>query len=226
MSCSCSCKGSRSCVNIVPIFQSLTEEEKLEIASITTDKTFEKGEMIYLAGDQVKKLFVIHTGQVKISRSSSTGKEQVIRILGPGEFLGKPYLFSSVPILDNAEAVEKTKMCMIEGIKLKELMTKYPSIAFHIIEELSTRLKKAENLIEDINLYSVEHRLAQALLEMANSTNEIVLKTTKAVFASQIGMSQETLSRKLTTFQEKGLIQQKGQRTIILQDTEKLAEYI
>ncbi len=226
MSCSCSSKGTHSCIDIVPIFHSLTEEEKLEIAMITTDKTVEKGEMVYLAGDQVEKLFVIHTGHVKVSRVSAVGKEQVIRVLGPGEFMGELALFSSAEITDNAEAIEHTRMCTIEGKKLKELMTKYPSIAFHIIEELSTRLDRAENLIEDINLRSVEYRLAQALLEMANSRQEVVLKTTKAVFASQIGMSQETLSRKLTAFQEKGLIKQKAQRTILLLDIEKLEEYI
>jgi len=226
VSCSCSNRGAHSCIDIVPIFHSLTEEEKLEIATITMDKSFEKGEMIYLAGDQVEKLFVIHTGHVKVSRVSKAGKEQVIRILGPGEFMGELALFSTVEITDNAEAIENSRMCTIEGKKLKELMTKYPSIAFHIIEELSTRLDSAENLIEDINLRSVEYRLAQALLEMANSRKEVVLKTTKAVFASQIGMSQETLSRKLTAFQEKGLIKQKAQQTILLLDIEKLAEYI
>ena len=105
MSCSCSNRSAHSCIDIVPIFHSLTEEEKLEIATITTDKTFEKAEMIYSAGDQVEKLFVIHTGHVKISRVSPTGKEQVIRILGPGEFMGELALFSTVEITDNAEAL-------------------------------------------------------------------------------------------------------------------------
>lgn len=226
MSCSCSDRESHSCINIVPIFQSLSEQEKAEIAAITSDKVFEKGEMVYLAEDQMDKLLVIHTGQVKISRVSPTGKEQVIRVLGAGDFLGELTLFHAISATDNAEAVEKTTMCSIEGKQLKQLMSKYPSISFHLLEELSVRLERAENLIEDINLHPVEHRLAQALLEMKNDVNEVFLKTTKAVFASQIGMSQETLSRKLTAFQEKGLIQQKGQRTILLLNTEKLTEYI
>lgn len=222
MSCSCSKEDTYNCVDIVPIFHSLTDEEKLEVAKITTDKTFQKGEIIYFAGELMDKLFVIHEGQVKISRVSETGKEQVIRVLGPGDFMGELSLFSSVQVSDNAEAVKKTRVCSIEGYKLKELMTMYPTITFHIMEEISNRLDKAETLIENINLHSVEHRLAEALVEMADEKNVVSLKTTKAVFASQIGMSQETLSRKLTVFQEKGYIKLEGQRKIILLNVEEL----
>jgi len=222
LSCSCSIEGSHNCIDIVPIFHSLTNEEKLEVAKITTDKIFHKGEIIYFAGEQMDKLFVIHEGQVKISRLSASGKEQVIRVLGPGDFMGELSLFSSVHMSDNAETVEKTRVCLIEGYKLKELMTTYPTITFHIMEEISNRLDKAETLIENINLHSVEHRLAEALVEMADGKNMVSLKTTKAVFASQLGMTQETLSRKLTVFQEKGYIKLEGQRKIILLNVEEL----
>lgn len=224
--CNCSChqKGTHNCIEIVPIFSSLTEQEMLEIASITTDRMLEKGEMVYMAGDEGKKLFVIHKGRVKISRLSPNGKEQVIRVLGPGEFMGELSLLSTMPLTDNAEVIENTTMCIIEGGKLRALMSKYPSIAFKVMEELSKRLEKAENLIEDINLNTVEQRLAQTLLKMSDKKGEVNLKMTKGDFASQIGMSQETLSRKLSSFQEQGLIKQNGHRKIIILDRDSLAE--
>jgi len=117
-------------------------------------------------------------------------------------------------------------MCMIEGVKLKELMKKYPSIAFKVMEELSKRLDRVENLIEDINLYSVEQRLAQALLKMSNGKCEVVLSMTKGDLASQLGMSQETLSRKLSLFQERGLIELIGHRRIIILDRDSLYEVV
>ncbi len=136
--------------------------------------------------------------------------------------MGELALFNPVPNTDNAEALETTTMCIIEGAKLKKLMKKYPTIAFKIIEEISARLEKAEKLIEDINLYTVEQRLAQALVNLSQDTRRINLKMTKGDFASQIGMSQETLSRKLTAFQEQGLIKLEGQRDIIVLDREAL----
>jgi len=213
-----------NCIEIVPIFSNLTNDEMMEIAMITTDKIYEKGEMVYTVGNRGERLYVIHKGRVKISRIAANGKEQVIRVLGPGEFMGELSLFSPTSMTDNAEVLEKSTMCIIEGKRLKEIIPKYPSIAFKVMEELSSRLEKAENLIEDINLNSVETRLAQMLIKMANERNEVILNMKKGDFASQIGMSQETLSRKLTSFQEQGLIKQSGNKRIILLDIEALEE--
>ena len=222
-SCShCQEQETPGCIAIVPIFSGLTPAEMLEIAAITRERTVEKGEIIYSAGDRVKRLYVLHTGRVKISRLSPTGKEQVIRVLGPGEFMGELSLLSSQPMTDNSEALERTTMCLIEGDLLKELMAKYPMIAFKIMEEMSRRLENAENLIEDINLHTVDYRLAQALLRMANKQQIVQLTMTKGDFASQIGMSQETLSRKLAAFTDQGLIRQVGRRKIILLDPDGL----
>ena len=215
-----------NCIEIVPIFSNLTQEEMLEIASITKAQTFEKGDMIYMAGDKGGKLYVVHSGRVKISRLNANGKEQVIRVIGSGEFTGELSLLSSMPMTDNGEALETSTMCIIEGEKLKELMKKYPSIAFKVMEELSERLEKAENLIEAINLNTVEQRLAEALINLSAGKKEVLLNMTKGDFASQIGMSQETLSRKLAAFQEEGLIELKGHRKIIILNKDGLEEII
>lgn len=228
MNCDCDChchkKTGKNCIEIVPIFSSLSHDEMLGIAGITSQETYEKGEMIYMAGDKGEKLQVIHTGKVKISRVSDSGKEQVIRVLGPGDFMGELSLFSPSPMTDNGEALEKTTVCIIAGKKIKGLMEKYPAIAFKVMEELSKRLEKAENLIENINLHGVEKRLAATLLTMADDKDEVALKMSKGDFASYMGMSQETLSRKLSNFQDMGLIQLIGHRRIILLDKTALEE--
>ena len=73
MSCNnCEHDSEKNCLEIVPIFSSLTFEEMLEVAYITTAKNYEKGEFIYSQGDIGNKLYVIHKGRVKISRISCT----------------------------------------------------------------------------------------------------------------------------------------------------------
>ena len=213
-----------NCIERVPIFGSLSQDEMGEIAAITKAQSFDKGQIIYMAGDQGGKLYVLHCGQVKISRLNAEGKEQVIRVLGPGEFMGELSLLSSLPMTDHAETLAPSTMCLIEGARLKELMKKYPSIAFKVMEELSERLEQAEKLIQTINLNTVEQRLAEALLTLSDGRNEVVLKMTKGDFASQLGMSQETLSRKLAAFQTAGLVGLTGQRKISILNREGLAE--
>ncbi|NMB08549.1 MAG: Crp/Fnr family transcriptional regulator [Tissierellia bacterium] len=222
MGCSCTNKREKTCIEIVPIFSNLNYDEMLEVAGITNSREYKKGEMIYMAGDRGESLFVIHKGKVKITRFSETGKEQVIRVLGPGEFMGELSLFVHENLIDNAEALEDTTVCVINGEKLKGLMVKYPTIALKVLEELSSRLGKAENLIEHLGIHNVETRIAETLLNLADENGEIILKMSKGDLASHIGMSQETLSRKLSYFQDMGWIKLVGHRKIIILDRNSL----
>ncbi len=212
------------CIENVPIFSGLSCGERREILEIASSRSYEKGEMIYRAGDEGGTLFVLHAGRVKIFRLNANGKEQVLRLVGPGEFIGELSLLSSLPLTDNAQALEATTMCILQGERLKQLMAKYPSIAFKVMEELSRRLEKAENRIEEISLSSVDARIARALLELSEGGDEIVLPMTKGDLASQLGMTQETLSRKLAALQEEGTIKLKGHRRIIIRDRQALEE--
>lgn len=212
MKCKCGERG-QNCIEMVPIFSSLTKDEMFEIAMITTEKAVDKGEIIYSAGFLTDSLYVIHKGRVKIVRLNESGKEQIIRVLGPGQFIGELAIFNREPASDSAIALEKTIMCKIDGQDIKGLMARFPSIAYKILEELSQRLQKAETLVEDISLSSVERRIAKSILQM-ETEGTIQLQMSKGDWASHLGMSQETLSRKLTAFQDHGLIELVGHRGI------------
>ena len=218
----CQCHSGRTCMAKVPIFSSLSPEEMATIAEIITDKEYKKGESIYLSGETGKHLYVINQGNVKIFRISETGKEQIIRILYPGDFMGELSLFAHSPVNSSAEALEPTALCVIDGDKLSQIMSNVPGIAVKIIEELSKRLLNAENLIESLGLHDVEQRVADTLLRMAADRDEITLTITKKDLAAHMGMSQETLSRKLTQFQDIGLIQQVGRKKIQILDRKSL----
>lgn len=221
---SCRCCKREACVELVPIFQNLSHEEMVEVAAITMEKTFHKGEMIYRAGDILDQLYIIHEGTVKISRLSPEGKEQVIRVVGCGDFIGELSLFSNLPNADYAQTLVDARMCTIQGSKLRELMIKYPPIALSIIRELSERLEKAEKAIENINLHPVEQRLAQLLINMTDDKQQVLLPMTRGDLASQIGVSQETLSRKLSAFQAMGLIKQIDRRRITILNLSELEQ--
>ncbi|MDI9413685.1 MAG: Crp/Fnr family transcriptional regulator [Bacillota bacterium] len=222
MKCSCSHNQNSTCIRRVPIFHSLTGEEMCEVSQIMRQISVVKGEQIYAMDDEVQSLFVVNAGRVKIYRLSDTGKEQVLRVLGSGDFMGELSLFSDAKMDHYAECIEDGTMCVIDGVLLRELMIKYPLIALKLLEEVSGRLAKTEQLLEDISLHSVERRLAQKLLRLSKDSDEVVLEMTKRDFASQMGMSQETLSRKLSWFQELNLIEQQGQRRILLKNREGL----
>lgn len=215
-----------SCVAKVPIFAKLSPEEMLEVAKVTVKRVFAEGEFIFFQGDLIDKLYVIHEGSVKVSRMSEEGREQVIRILGPGDFLGELVLFAPSPAGNSAEALEKTVVCEVESSKIKELMLSSSKIAVKLLEEMSRRLEEAENLLESISLLSVDKRIVKSLLEFAGETDEVVLPISKRDLAAQLSITQETLSRKFTALQEEGLVALSGQRKIRLLDRAKLKDIL
>lgn len=201
MKCDC-INDVELCVEVVPIFNSLSFEEKLELLKYANHKQYRKGEIIYKPLDKQEYLYIVHQGKIKLSRYSIDGKEQIIRILEKGEFTGELSIFSNESLPDYAIALEDTNICMLKGEVIKDYIERKPSIALKIIEQLSKRIDMMEELIAGISLHSVEWRLARYLLKMKDENNVVILNTTKGNFASQLGMSQETLSRKLSLFQE------------------------
>src|SRR6476661_5394480 len=101
------------CVSFVPIFNHLAYEDMLEIAKTSHSKSYRKGDMVFKAGDASDYLYIVHKGQVKISRLSESGKEQLIRMLEPGDFMGELSIFTDEVLTNYAEAIVDTEICAI-----------------------------------------------------------------------------------------------------------------
>ncbi|HLR91632.1 MAG TPA: cyclic nucleotide-binding domain-containing protein, partial [Atopostipes sp.] len=82
------------CVRLVPIFNHLDEESMAKIASKARHKDLKRGEYLYQAADVNDSIYIVHKGQVRIFHLSEAGKEQLIRVLNPGDFTGESTIFS------------------------------------------------------------------------------------------------------------------------------------
>lgn len=216
---------AQSCIKTVPIFKNLNASELDEVVMISSHKKLEKGNFIYQAGDNLSSLYVIHKGKIKITRYSEDGKEQVIRILSHGDFLGELALFNDAEVSTNAQALEECVVCLVDNDKLRNLMIKSPTLSFKMMNELSNRLEKAEALIEQNSLYSAQAKVARLLLDQAK--NEIVrFQTTKLNLSSNLGITPETFSRKLKELSKKGLIEIINNKTIKIKDSYGLKQII
>ncbi len=206
-----------NCIKKVPIFKQLNSEELDKIIMISTHQKLNKGDFIYQAGEHLNSLFVIHRGKIKITRLTEDGKEQVIRILSHGDFLGELALFNEMKVSTYAEAIEPTIVCLLDQRKLKHLLTQSPTLSLKMMHELSNRLEKAEALIESSNLYSASAKVARLLLDLSKN-NMIRLETTKVNIASNLGITPETLSRKLKSLSDDGYIEIINNKTIEIID--------
>lgn len=226
---SCELDSQGLCMHQVPILNHLTDKEMLEISRYIESRHFDKGEMIVMSGDESLGLLVINKGEVKISKLSSHGKEQILRILKAGDFMGELSLFHNYSITSNAEALIPTEVCRIKRSDMKHIINDFPNIALKLLEEVSERLETAESHIEQLGLYNVEQRVAKVILQLAEAkTNPqshsvaLTLSISKGNLASLIGTTNESLSRKLAVFEDQGFIKQTGQRSIQILDKDAL----
>lgn len=212
------------CISKVPIFNHLTDEEMRKILNKSRQMLFKKGEIIYHEGDPLKYLYIVHTGRVKIYQLFESGKEQLLRIIETGEFMGEHALFTEKVVDSYAEALEETEICAIHRHDMQEIMKEYPAIPLKILSEFSERLEETEHLVGQLSANDVETRTASYLVKLAEAKNtlNIMLPMSKGDLASHLGTTQETISRRLSQFQTEGWIEQKGHRSIKILDLDAL----
>lgn len=216
-----------SCIDKVPIFKELSTTEKQAIMEKTYTKKLEKDEMIFSPLDKSSNLWIINYGKVKLTKIAPDGREQIIRILKSSDFLGELSLFNNETMTNNAFALEKSEICIINGSDIKSLINSNPNMAIKFLETYTKRIRETEALIEKIGIYNVEKRIVKTLLEDIGEENNLIsLPFSKSDFASIIGTTRETLSRKLSKFQSNGWIELIGQRKIKILDKSKLEDLL
>lgn len=217
-------KGHSSCINMVPIFNHLDDVQMDEILELIGSREFKKGEMIYRAGESSDSLYIVSSGKIKIYRLSESGKEQLVRILRPGDFTGELALFSESIHEGYAEAMLDTWVCTVNRSDLQDLLLKYPSISIKLLNEFSSRLERSEKQTTRFATERVETRIALFLTENADDSNTLLFKLpmSRKDLASYLGTTPETISRKLSELEDEGLIVQRPQNEIEIIDLEGL----
>ncbi|WP_219374605.1 Crp/Fnr family transcriptional regulator [Bacillus mycoides] len=228
-------KNSRElCPRKVLIFKTLSEEEIGNIASMTKHKKFKKGQPLILEGDKSDTLFIINSGQVKLSTLTLQGKEQILHILTSGESFCELNIFNYDEKSNfSAYAIEDTQICMLKKENMDYIMERNPSIALKLLKIVTKRLAKIENLVQHLATNNPEVRIAHILLEFCDkygkSTEDgilINLPLTREELANYAGVTRETISRKLNKFESLGLMASVGNKKIIIKNQLAIRSFI
>jgi len=216
-----------SCAAGVPVFRVLSPGELERIGKEMRHKVYKKGEVVVPAGSVLDSLYVVHRGRLNVVYTSLSGREQIVRTLGPGEFLGELALFHETVMEGDVVAAEDTETCVLPRNAVSEVI-RNPDAALRLVEELAKRLSAAEQLIADLGLREVGQRLAAEILRLAASGHEtpegtvVNISSSWAEMAVRLGTTPETLSRRLGNLADQGIIRQTGPRTVLILDIDRL----
>lgn len=227
----CSSCNNRYCAKKVSLFASLSSKDLNMVTNLITRKAFNKGDVIFSEGEDFDKLFIINQGSIKVYKYNKDGKEQILYILKEGDFLGDLNLLKKDTFKFNSMALEHTSMCIIHKDDFDNLIKTNPDISIKVLEYAHDRIASLENLVQTLTTKDVEARLATLLLNLSrtfgvktNNGIEITLPLTREEMANFIGITRETISRKLSYFQSENLIEIPENKSILIKDITTLKE--
>lgn len=197
----------------VPLFTSLKPAYIAELASKVRIRNYRRGEIIFHKDDPGPTLYIIKTGQVKITTYSSEGEEVILSILTENEFFGELSLLDGKPRSANVTAIETTQVLVLQQHDFLDTIEKHPEIAKQIMVALSERLRQTNRLLEDIVFLDLSGRLCRRLLELSEKHGrktdkgiEIDLRFTQQDLADYVGASRVAVNKLLGSFRDKGFI--------------------
>lgn len=204
-------KSGDQCICAVPLFQSLTSEQKEQIHSLIHHKHYSRGETIYRPGETAESLYVLQSGKIRIYRLSESGKEQLIRIVMPGEFTGELALFKKGFYEAFAEAQTDCSICAIKHNDFRELLMQYPATSIEMLAVIANRLGTSEQQTAWATTETVKERLLHFLASSVDSDESepvVELKMAKKDLASYLGTTSESLSREIAHLEKENKIEE------------------
>jgi CRP/FNR family cyclic AMP-dependent transcriptional regulator len=186
---------------------------------IRSVKTFRKNQIIFCQGDPAHHVLFIRSGRVKRTVVSSSGKEAIVGILGPGEFFGEWCLSEQPVCIATATAMEATTILMIgKEEMLRALHAEHELSDTFIAYLLGRTMRIEENLIDQL-FSSTEKRLARALLRLArygrySHDETIIPKISQQTLAEMIGTTRTHVNRFMNKCRRLGFIEYNGELRI------------
>ena len=213
------CQHMTGCVRRVPIFNHLPEGQLMEVMKVVHSKPVSAGSFLFKAGDASTGLYVVHTGKVKLYRSNEDGKDQLVRLLLPGDFTGELALFLDQDHDVFAEAVEDSQVCHIRQRYIDVLLTSYPQIALTLLKHLASRLDESERALQQATSGPVDVRLKNFIHQLVPTAQPPVkceLPMKQKDLASHLGTTPESIGRAIKRLEKNGEIKKLGPKSFMI----------
>ena len=210
----------------VPLLSLLSDAELALLARVVARKSYARGSQILVAGNPTDSLYILISGRVKVFMSDLDGKEVILAILEPNEFVGEMGLIDNSPRSANVVALEPCEVVCIAKPDFKRCLADNFDMAMTVMRGLVKRLREADNQIGSLALMDVFGRVARLLLETAeviDGEKVVIRKLSKQDIARMIGASREMVSRVMKHLQEVGYIEVRGD-TIVIRDNILLSD--
>jgi len=211
--------------------KTLTKEELIKMADCKTSYTIKKGETIFEEGEVTNGIFCVKGGVCKLTKLSSNGKDQIVKLIKPGELLGQRSMISEEPTNLSAVALEDMEVCFIPKTEIIQFFTQNNAFSLNLMKTICGDLKEADQTMVSLAQKNVKQRLASVLLYLeenfgTDKDETLKLQLSREELAGMIGTATESCIRILSEFNKNELIELVGKKIKIVSKSklQRLAE--
>lgn len=206
-------------------FSELISDDLDELDRNKVSRIYKKGQTIFYEDMLPSGIYCLNKGRIKIAKRGIDGKEQIVRFVLDGGFLGIRALMGERKYTASATTLEDSVVCFINKKTFLAISKKYKNISQCVLTLLCTLLEEAENKLTSIAQKPVRERLAESLLildnvfnsayKMKNPDNLRVINLSREDLANIVGTATETVIRLLSEFKDEKLIETEGRKIIL-----------
>jgi CRP/FNR family cyclic AMP-dependent transcriptional regulator len=196
----------------LPLLARLPDDDLKALASRGRVRRFNAGTTIFHEGDPGDAIYVVVDGRIRMSRLSGSGTEATLALIGAGDCTGELSLFDGKPRSATATAMQATRTFVVSREDFVNWIKERPGASLALLETLSLRIRRTNEIVTDLVFLDLPHRLAKHLLTLAsahadgNSARRPRLQVTQGELASMLGVSRESVNKQLNQFSRDGWI--------------------
>ncbi|WP_298421411.1 Crp/Fnr family transcriptional regulator [Rhodoblastus sp.] len=218
----------RSLIAGAPAFAGLSPEALDDILSRAQIMRLPKGETAFRQGEPADRFFLLLHGRLRVTRINAEGAQILVRFIAPNDMFGVAMAIGAVTYPGTATAAVDSLALSWPNAAWTNLIAAYPSLAVKAMQSLGARLQDTQDRVLDLATHNVEQRIAGAVLKLARQagrkTEEGVLidiPLSRQDLAEMTGATLHTVSRTLSAWEAKGLVDC-GRRRVVVRDEQGL----
>jgi CRP-like cAMP-binding protein len=220
----------RSLVRAMPLFANMSDADLDYMLGHASVRRVPVGEAVFEQGQKADAFFLLLHGRLKVTQVTPDGQQIIVRVVHPGDIFGfaKALQRDDYPGTPVA-AAESLMLCWPDRL-WEELIEKNPNLAVNAMQTIGQRLQEAHIRIREMATEAVERRVAHAVLRLADKAGRredngvrIDFPITRQDIAELTGTTLHTVSRIISAWEAKGLVDG-GRQKLIVRDRKALAQ--
>ncbi|HZQ12302.1 MAG TPA: Crp/Fnr family transcriptional regulator [Pseudolabrys sp.] len=218
----------RSLAAGLPLFAGLSPTELDDILREAHAVHHAKNSVVFEEGAEAESFFVLLHGHVRATKTTSDGQQVVVRYVAPGEIFGVAMAIGLPRYPATATAVDDSVVLVWPASIWPRLVEKYPVLATNTLQTLGSRLQDSHTRVVEMSTEQAESRVAHALLRLIRQAGrkvesgvEVDFPISRQDIAEMTGTTLHTVSRILSGWEQRGLIDG-GRQRIVVREPEKL----